>query len=284
MANISIIEREYIERTLGMKGGYVLDFTNKTFQEFLFEVTGLDVYTKYEYESKAKLLIRAFKDLNDQYSGKLLMELLRYKKAHLLVKEEEKIDFNKSLEIAYRLLGKTPNIKINNPNKNTLTPNFDFNRAKTYFNDLLSIDNAQRRGFEFEKILYRYFEENKLKPRSSFRIIGEQIDGSFEFENEIYLLEAKWTYKVSTKADLVNFNEKVSSKSGFTRGLFISYSGFSEDAIQTFAHGRTVKITLLTVQELVIALEREILLENILKFKIRALAEEGNCFKNLMLY
>ena len=29
-------------------------------------------------------------------------------------------------------------------------------------------------------------------PRGSFRLIGEQIDGSFHLEGETYLLEAKW--------------------------------------------------------------------------------------------
>lgn len=41
------------------------------------------------------------------------------------------------------------------------------------------------------------------------------------------------------KADLVVFNEKVSSKSGFTRGLFISFSGFSDEALTTFTNGRS---------------------------------------------
>ena len=87
---------------LDMKGGYVLDFTNSTFQEFIFDVIGIDVYQKYEYESKAKLLRRVFKDYGDQVIGKLLMELLRYKKEHLSIKVDEKIEFNKSLDVAYR--------------------------------------------------------------------------------------------------------------------------------------------------------------------------------------
>ena len=37
------------------------------------------------------------------------------------------------------------------------------------------------------------------------------------------------------KGDLVIFNEKVSSKSGFTRGLFISFSGYSDEALATFS-------------------------------------------------
>ena len=32
-----------------------------------------------------------------------------------------------------------------------------------------------------------------LSARASFRLVGEQIDGSFVLGDDIYLLEAKWT-------------------------------------------------------------------------------------------
>ena len=99
--------------------------------------------------------------------------------------------------------------------------------------------------------------------------------------NEVYLLEAKWTNKKVDKGDLVIFNEKVSSKSGFTRGLFISFSGFSDEALATFANGRNVNIVLMTVQELAIALSRKLDFTKILSAKVRALAEEGNFNKSI---
>jgi len=74
----------------------------------------------------------------------------------------------------------------------------------------------------------------------------------------------------------VVFNEKVSSKSGFTRGLYISFSGYTAEALATFSNGRTVNIVLMTVQELAIALTRQMNLTGILWRKVRALAEEGN--------
>ena len=83
------------------------------------------------------------------------------------------------------------------------------------------------------------------------------------------------------KGDLVIFNEKVSSKSGFTRGLFISYAGFTDEALATFSHGRTVNTILMTVQDLSIALERKLDLTSVLWKKVRALAEEGNFNKSI---
>lgn len=142
-------------------------------------------------------------------------------------------------------------------------------------------DTPQSRGFAFEKYLRKLFEVYSFEPRSSFKIVGEQIDGSFILHNEVYLLEAKWTNKKVDKGDLVIFNEKVSSKSGFTRGLFISFSGFSDEALATFTNGRTVNIVLMTVQELAIALSSKLDFTKILSAKVRALAEEGDFNKSI---
>jgi len=38
MANLSFIDKQLIEDVLGMGGGYVLDFSNRTFDEFMTEV------------------------------------------------------------------------------------------------------------------------------------------------------------------------------------------------------------------------------------------------------
>lgn len=50
---------------------------------------------------------------------------------------------------------------------------------------------AQARGFAFEKFLNKLFEEFELNPRQSFKLVGEQIDGSLELDGEYYLIEAK---------------------------------------------------------------------------------------------
>lgn len=145
-----------------------------------------------------------------------------------------------------------------------------------------SISNSQKRGYAFEKFLYKFFSENNLEPRGSFKIIGEQIDGSFSFLNEIYLLEAKWTNSQINKSDIVVFNEKVNSKSGFTRGLFISYSRYTDEAIETFSKGRNVSIVLMTVEELAIMLQRKINFTEFFKKKVRVLAEEGVSYRNIV--
>jgi len=52
--------------------------------------------------------------------------------------------------------------------------------------------SPQERGYAFEKFLGELFAFYGLAPRGSFRLVGEQIDGSFQIGTDVYLLEAKW--------------------------------------------------------------------------------------------
>ncbi len=286
MAKLTFIEKDYFEKLFGMGSGYVLDFSNRTFQEFIYEVLNIDIYVKYPGLSKAKILRAIIADFDNISVGKLLLELMRYMQVKDLINDESRKTFKKCAEIGNRLIGRTSACKPQtNSSSTSPTPvkiQIDYDK---YINELKALsdvdDSPQSRGFAFEKYLRGFFEINGLQPRGSFKIVGEQIDGSFILHNEVYLLEAKWTSKPIDKGNLVIFNEKVSSKSGFTRGLYISYSGYSEEALQTFALGRTVNIVLMTVQELAIALIQKKDFNEFLWSKVRALAEEGNFNKSI---
>lgn len=277
MAQMTYIEKDYFERLFDMETGYVLDFTNYTYQRFVADTINIDVYKKYHNLSKAKILRAIMDDCDNVTVGKLLLGLMQYMQARELVTDEKKEIFQKCTEIGYRLIGKKVSAKTVDIVPESQKIEFDF---KKYLNELKDLadyhDNPQARGYQFERYLNRLFKDCALEPRESFRIKGEQIDGSFVLRNDIYLLEAKWTNKPTEKSDLVVFNEKVSSKSGFTRGLFISFAGYSSDAVETFCNGREVKIVLMTVQELAVALTREMDISTVIWNKVRALAEEGN--------
>ena len=42
MANIDFVEKEYFEQLFGMCSGYVLDFSNRSFQEFVYSIMKID--------------------------------------------------------------------------------------------------------------------------------------------------------------------------------------------------------------------------------------------------
>lgn len=93
-------------------------------------------------------------------------------------------------------------------------------------------DNPQARGYMLEKFLNEFLTFEGLNPRGSFKLIGEQIDGSFAWAERTYLVEAKWVSKPVGGAGFSNLMYKIEGKTADTRGLFISVNGYSSEAIE----------------------------------------------------
>jgi hypothetical protein len=78
MSSMTSKDKVIIEKLFGMSTGYVLDFSNRTFQSFIMEVTGKDIYdTKYAVhgESKANRL-RAFWTAEPDYITGVLLDAM----------------------------------------------------------------------------------------------------------------------------------------------------------------------------------------------------------------
>ncbi|MBS1703683.1 MAG: hypothetical protein JST12_18615 [Armatimonadetes bacterium] len=115
---------------------------------------------------------------------------------------------------------------------------------KAGLNELVAMEDSQKRGFKLEKLLRELFELFDLDPKASFRIVGEQIDGAFTFDGTDFLLEAKWQKTQTACSDLDSFGKKIERKLENTLGLFISMGGYSPDGIQAHSQGHKVMILL----------------------------------------
>jgi hypothetical protein len=85
MSNLSFGEKHKLETLLRMAGGYVFEFSNRTFQEFVFDSTGKNIFDeKYDYSSGSKAnRLRAFWSKEPNHVvGKLLSDLLDHCKDH----------------------------------------------------------------------------------------------------------------------------------------------------------------------------------------------------------
>jgi hypothetical protein len=100
----------------------------------------------------------------------------------------------------------------------------------------------QERGLRFEGFLNELFGAFELAPRNASRLVGEQIDGSFRLDGQTYLVEAKWHGPQIGFADLMTFSGKVGGKASWSRGLFVSNSGFTADGLEAFARGRQTNL------------------------------------------
>jgi len=81
VSTFSMTERHNLEKFLVMSSGYVLNFSDRTFGEFVFETVGIDVHDeKYSAEgtSKAKKLRTLWKIEPDYTVGKLILALIDY--------------------------------------------------------------------------------------------------------------------------------------------------------------------------------------------------------------
>jgi hypothetical protein len=106
--------------------------------------------------------------------------------------------------------------------------------------------------------------------------MGEQIDGSFSMGDATYLIEAKWENKPLDITPLFAFRSQV-AKADWSRGLFISYSGFSDDACAAFSRTGKLKSIGITGQDLHFILEGKMGLIDAIRAKL-ARAAEGDGF------
>lgn len=136
----------------------------------------------------------------------------------------------------------------------------------------------QERGFRFEKLIKNLFEIFNLAPRSSFRLVGEQIDGSFLFQGETYLVEATWQSERIGQGKLLTFSGKVGGKAQWARGLLISNSGFSLDALEAFTRGKPTNIICMDGLDLYYILEGKLDFCSVLERKVRRAAETNQAY------
>lgn len=109
MSNLTDVEKRYLEKLLGMGGGYVLDYTNDTFGT-LFKRYSIDIHDK-KYQtygfSKAKKMRAFWEQESDDLVGKVLSEMLESYQAYCEINDQD-IDensFKKAQSIVNRLMG-----------------------------------------------------------------------------------------------------------------------------------------------------------------------------------
>jgi len=138
--------------------------------------------------------------------------------------------------------------------------------------------DPQARGLRFESFLNELFACFGLAPRNAFRLVGEQIDGSFKLQGQTYLVEAKWHGPQIGFADLMTFSGKVAGKASWSRGLFVSNSGFTVDGLEAFSRGRQTNLICADGLDLYEVLSQRVSLVEVLEEKARRAAETNRAF------
>ena len=122
------------------------------------------------------------------------------------------------------------------------------------------------------------FEACDLAPRAAFRLTGEQIDGSLQFQGQTYLIEARWWAEQMAEAALLVFSGKVGGKAEWSRGLFISISGFTEQGLEGFSRGKPTNIICMDGLDLYHVMSGGLDLRTVIERKARIAAETNRAF------
>lgn len=278
MSNLTYAEKRKLEKLLGMASGYVLDFSNRTFAEFVLDSTGRNIYDpSYDYASGSKAnRLRAFWQKEDNaVVAKLMADMLDLVDGGGDLKDVCRL-------IVARLLGESPVSQVATPRQDRDHKSRQRQRTAALaelqedFFRLQEETDRSKAGLALENLLNQLFELFQLNPRRPFRTVGEQIDGSFELEGEIYLLEAKWENHPLPESDLLIFRGKIEGKSTFTRGVFIALNDISSPARDAITRGKAPSFFVMNGYDLLMILREAMSLTDFLRKRVRLLAEEGS--------
>ena len=276
MPNIRSIDMLFLDELFEMRGGYVLNFSDRTMSRFFAEELNVDIDDPVYAEhggSKGKRMRCFLQKVEVPAVVKTLKALWEYREAIRMrdgKAEEVENGQGRLLSLINRLEGK-PDAQPGEAPKAA----YDRPKLLALRNELIGFAQLapQARGYAFETLLRELFNVFGLQAREPFRLKGEQIDGSFVLQGEIYLIEAKWQAAQAGVADLHTFHGKLEQKAAWTRGLFVSNSGFTEDGLAAFGRGK--RLICMDGLDLFDTLSRELPLDHVLERKVRRAAETG---------
>jgi hypothetical protein len=281
MAKLNAIETK-IALQLFESGGYVLDFSNSTFEAFFQTEVGTNIYDDaYAHYggSKGKRL-RTFLERGQPAAiAKALTALWGYRSTMYRLSGETDKDAELGPELSamiVRLGGQPLALAAQKPKAPAhIQPSRDeFGALNSSFREIMQLD-PHPRGYAFEKFLKRLFDAFGLEAREAFKLVGEQIDGSFQLGEATVLLEAKWQNTRVELQPLQGFQGRVEDRPIWTRGLFVSYSGFSDEARQRFMARRVILMDGFDLHEV---LSRELSLRQVITQKSRKASETGQAY------
>lgn len=285
MAQLSTTDMKLIDSIFGMYSGNVLDFSVARFGSFFQRDLGIDIFhDRYAIHggSKGKMFRGFLEVASNADVARALHALWEYRETYRLDHNETDTVLNSRARLSALVvkLGYKP-LPAGFDERAPAAPTSPVPKGpsagelvalEAEFMAMTAMDEAaQARGYAFERFLKKWFDAWGLDARASFKQIGEQIDGSFEHRGSIYLIEAKWTNAKTDAAALRSFQEKAGDGFEGTRGLFVSYSGFTDQGLVAFNAKRVILMDGMDVFE---ALRRRISLEEVIAAKFRRGTEE----------
>ncbi|WP_045853524.1 restriction endonuclease [Raoultella terrigena] len=261
-----------------LQSGYVLNFSDKTMREFFESELHIDIDNlKYKDEGTSKLKrVISFIKKNEQITVLAVVnKLWDYRKTlnDFPITYQDDAIFN-NLISKLKVSGEQSITDII-----TASPTRINNQHLLDKLEFLKEKKPQERGYGFEGWLNELFRAFNLAPREPFKIAGEQIDGSFQLNHQTYLVEAKWHQVKTGNRDLHVFQGKIDQKSKWTRGVFISWSGFTREGLN--AWGKSKSVICVSGKDLYLMLKHDINFCELIEKKEIISSEDGDYYVSI---
>lgn len=223
MANLTNIEKLKLEKLFEMGNGYILDFSNRTLQEFILDSTGLDIYDeKYSYASGSKAnRLRAFWSKESNYTvAKLLDDFLEYyrttKNINRLTMGRENALFVECLKTPQRLKqeGIVENIDAIQPNADDK----DFSLLAKSIRESIAKNEPEAALDRLHTFVVRYIRELCAKHSIAYdknTPLHSLFGGYIKYLRDNKILESEMTERIlkSSISVLEAFNEVRNNRS-----------------------------------------------------------------------
>ena len=154
--------------------------------------------------------------------------------------------------------------------------NDDLESLKQRFLGLQTETDAHARGYALETLLADLFLLFDLEPRLSYSLPAEQIDGSFTFDTDDYIVEARWRADPVDRGDGDVFASKVRRKGKNAVGLFVSINGFTSKLLQ--AYSESTPFITMDGADMFAVFDGRIRLDDLIRIKKRHANETGSCY------
>jgi hypothetical protein len=281
-----------------MPSGFVLNFSDRTFQEFIFDSVGIDMYAPgmdAGGTSKAKRLRHFWKVQPDHVVGRLLLALCDYYKA--VEHEPDQTLLAECRGIAQRLASShsapsplpfippRPPLAVTevSPTSNSTSASSIAVQSEALlkvFDEMARCSEPNRRGYLLEDLLVRTFQLHQIDVVRSFKRNNgsEQIDAAFKLEGWHYLVECRWREKLADTRQVDGLRGQVQRSGKQTMGVFLSINGWSLHVPSNLKQSPDKSVLLMDGYDLRVILEGRIMLRDLLLAKLTHFNIEGEPF------
>ena len=149
-------------------------------------------------------------------------------------------------------------------------------RIQQQFLEMHNASDPHKRGLDFELLIFELLKAEALSPRHNIVRVGEQIDISFEFGPQTYMVEARWKKVQSEPKELRDFHGKCQGVHVDVRGVFISVQGYTSGCAEALAKLGELRVVMLDGTHLMSVLSGAITFSDLLKKIVRKACDEGD--------